>query len=142
MSPEDTEKYLKPLKDDNKHLILFFDLKEVPKRSFQLVLAAFSIGVGLAIYDSFLRLYVSSVVLGCFCFAILLFMYLKDHSAIKNLSISIIVMVCSMILGSVLLEGLGSEQYLYFFPTLIFVHTHNSYWPVYQSPGNFYAIAN
>jgi len=121
MSPVDTDKYFKPVKDDHKHLNPLFDMKEVPKRSFQLGLAALSIGVGLSIYDSFLGLYVSSFLLGCFCFAILLFMYLKANSAIKNLSISIIVMVCSMILGSVLLEGLGSEQYLYYFPTLIAV---------------------
>lgn len=121
MSKVDTDKYFKPVKDDHKHLNPLFDMKEVPKRSFQLGLAALSIGVGLSIYDSFLGLYVSSFLLGCFCFAILLFMYLKANSAIKNLSISIIVMVCSMILGSVLLEGLGSEQYLYYFPTLIAV---------------------
>lgn len=121
MSKVDTEKYFKPVKDDQKHLNPLFDMKEVPKRSFQLGLAALSIGVGLSIYDSVIGLYVSSFLLGCFCFAILLFMYLKVNSAIKDLSISIIVMVCSMIIGSVLLEGLGSEQYLYYFPTLIAV---------------------
>src|SRR6202000_1854034 len=84
-------------------------------------LAALSIGVGLSIYDAFLGLYVSSFLLGCFCFAILMFMYLKANSAIKNLSISIIVVVCAMIISSVLLEGLESDQYLYFFPILIAV---------------------
>ena len=75
MSKVDTDKYFKPVKDDQKHLNPLFDMKEVPKRSFQLGLAALSIGVGLSIYDSFLGLYVSSFLLGCFCFAILLFMY-------------------------------------------------------------------
>jgi signal transduction histidine kinase len=121
MANINTDKYFKPVKEDNKHLNPLFDMKEVPKRSYQLGLAALSIGVGLSIYDAFLGLYVSSFLLGCFCFAILMFMYLKANSAIKNLSISIIVVVCAMIISSVLLEGLESDQYLYFFPILIAV---------------------
>src|SRR6202012_6282645 len=97
MADINTDKYFKPVKDDNKHLNPLFDMKEVPKRSYQLGLAALSIGVGLSIYDSVIGLYVSSFLLGAFCFAILMFMYLKANSAIKNLSISIIVMVCSRI---------------------------------------------
>lgn len=121
MANINTDKYFKPVKEDNKHLNPLFDMKEVPKRSYQLGLAALSIGVGLSIYDSVIGLYVSSFLLGAFCFAILMFMYLKANSAIKNLGISIIVMVCSMIISSALLEGLDSAQYLYFFPILIAV---------------------
>lgn len=121
MDTTNNEKYFKPVKEDNRFLNPLFDMKEVPKRSYQLGLAALSIGVGLSIYDSVIGLYVSSFLLGAFCFTILLFMYLKANSAIKNLSISIITMVCSMIISSALLEGLDSAQYLYFFPILIAV---------------------
>jgi len=121
MSTNNSDKYYKRVKDDNKHLNPLFDIKEVPKRAYQLGLAALCLGVGLAIYDSFIGLYVSSFLLGCFCFAILMFMYLKHNGDIQNLTISIICLVCGMLIGSAWLEGLDSEQYLYFFPILIAV---------------------
>lgn len=121
MSTNNSDKYYKRVRDDNKHLNPLFDIKEVPKRAYQLGIAALCLGVGLAIYDSFIGLYVSSFLLGCFCFAILMFMYLKHNGDIQNLTISIICLVCGMLIGSALLEGLDSEQYLYFFPILIAV---------------------
>jgi len=121
MNAKNSDKYYKRVKDENKHLNPLFDIKEVPKRAYQLGIASLSLGVGLAIYDSFIGMYVSSFLLGCFCFAILMFMYLKHNGDINNLTIAIISLVCGMLIGSALLEGLDSEQYLYFFPILIAV---------------------
>jgi signal transduction histidine kinase/CheY-like chemotaxis protein len=116
-----TDKYHKLIKGDDKHLDLLFDMKEVPKRSYQLGLAALFTGIGLSVYDSFIGLYVSSFLVACFCFAILMFILLKYNGAIKNLTLSIISLICSLLIISAALEGLQSEQFLYFFPILIAV---------------------
>jgi signal transduction histidine kinase/CheY-like chemotaxis protein len=109
------------IKDDEKHLNPYFDIKEVPKRSYQLGIASLFTGVGLSIYDSFIGMYVSSFLVACFCFSILMFILLKYNGAIENLTISIITMVCGLLMTSAYLEGLQSEQYLYFFPLLVAV---------------------
>lgn len=116
-----TDKYHRLIKDDDKHLNLLFDIKEVSKRTYQLGLAALFTGIGLSIYNSFLGLYVSSFLVACFCFSILLVILLKYNEAIKNLPILIILMVCSLLIATAFLEGLQSEQYLYFFPILVAV---------------------
>jgi signal transduction histidine kinase/CheY-like chemotaxis protein len=116
-----TDKYHKLIKDSDKHLDLLFDMKEVPKRSYQLGLAALFTGVAISFYDSFIGLYVSSFLVACFCFAILMFILLKYNGAIKNLTISIIFLICSLLIISAAIEGLQSEQFLYFFPILISV---------------------
>src|SRR4051812_46569873 len=110
-----TDKYHKLIREDDKHLDPLFDMKEVPKRSYQLGLAALFTGIGLSIYDSFIGLYVSSFLVACFCFAILMFILLKYQDVIKNLTIAIISLTCSMLIIAAALEGLESEQFLYFF---------------------------
>jgi signal transduction histidine kinase len=116
-----TDKYHKLIKDDDKYLNPLFDIKDVSKRVYQLGIAALLTGIGLAIYDSFLGLYVSSFLVACFCFSILMFILLKYNEAIKNLTLSIIGMVCGLLITSVFLEGLQSEEHLYFFPLLVAV---------------------
>ncbi|HEY4326436.1 MAG TPA: ATP-binding protein [Mucilaginibacter sp.] len=116
-----TDKYHKLIKDDYKHLNPLFDIKEVSKRVYQLGIAALFTGIVIAIYDSFLGLYVSSFLVLCFCFAILMFILLKYQEAIKSLSLSIIGMVCCLLIVSMYLEGPQSEEYLYFFPMLVAV---------------------
>src|SRR5260221_10865118 len=116
-----TDKYHRLIKEDDKHLNPFFDIKDVSKRVYQLGIAALFTGIGLAIYDSFIELYVSSFLVACFCFAILMFILLKYNEAIKNLTVSIIAMICGLLIASVYLEGLRSEEYLYFFPILVAV---------------------
>ncbi|WPU95437.1 ATP-binding protein [Mucilaginibacter sabulilitoris] len=113
-----TDKYHKLIKDDDKHLNPLFDMKQVPKRSYQLGLAALFTGIGISIYDSYIGLYVSSFLVACFCFAILMFILLKYNDVIKNLTISIIFLICSLLIISAAIEGLQSEQFLYFFPML------------------------
>jgi len=46
---------------------------------------------------------------------------LKYNDAIKNLTIFIISMICSWLIASAFMEGLQSEQYIYFFPLLVAV---------------------
>jgi len=116
-----TDKYHQVIKPDNKHLNPLFDLKEVPKRTYQLGLAMLFMGICLSIFDSAILMYVSSFLVACFCFSILMFMLLKYNEAINDLTISIISMVCAWLISSAFLEGLQSEQYLYFFPLLIAV---------------------
>jgi signal transduction histidine kinase/CheY-like chemotaxis protein len=116
-----TDKYHKPIKDDNKHLNPLFDIKDVSKRTYQLGLAALFTGVGLSIYDSVIGLYASSFLVACFCFSILMFILLKYNEAIENLTIFIISMICGLLIASSFIEGLQSEEYLYFFPTLVSV---------------------
>ncbi len=116
-----TDKYHRINKDDDKHLNPLFDIKEVSKRTYQLGLAALFTGIGLSIYNSWLGLYVSSFLVACFCFAILMVILLKYNDAIKNLTIFIISMVCGLLIAEALIEGMASEQYLYFFPILVAV---------------------
>ena len=141
MNPENIDKYHKEAKNANKHLNPLFDLKEVPKRAYQLGVSALFLGVGLAIYDSYIGMYVSSFLLGCFCFAIMMFMYLKHNGDIKNLTLSIICLVCGMLICSALLEGLDSEQYLYYFPILIAVPVIvNLKQTSYRQTGSYIAV--
>ncbi|SDT22979.1 Signal transduction histidine kinase [Mucilaginibacter mallensis] len=116
-----TDKYHKPIKDDDKHLNPLYDMKEVPKRTYQLGIAALLIGIGLSFYDAGIGLYVSSFLVACFCFATLMFILLKYNEAIENLPITIIILICGMIISATLFEGLDTDQYLYFFPILIAV---------------------
>ena len=141
MNAENTNKYHKEAKDGNKHLNPLFDLKEVPKRAYQLGISALFLGVSLAIYDSYIGMYVSSFLLGCFCFAILMFMFLKHNGDINNLTLSIICLVCGMLICSALLEGLDSEQYLYYFPILIAVPVIvNLKQTSYRQTGSYIAV--
>jgi len=116
-----TDKYHKPIKDDDKHLNPLYDMKEVPKRTYQLGIAALVIGMGLSFYDASIGLYVSSFLIACFCFAMLMFILLKYNDAIENLPITIIILICGMIISATLFEGLETDQYLYFFPILVAV---------------------
>jgi len=116
-----TDKYHKLIQADRKHLSPQFDIKEIPKRSYQLGLAALFTGVCLSFYDAAIGLVVSSFLVACFCFSILMFILLKYNDAIRDLPISIISMVCALLVFSACLEGLQSDEYLYFFPLLIAV---------------------
>ncbi len=116
-----TDKYHKPIQQDRKHLNPLFDIKEIPKRTYQLGIAALFTGITLSFYDAAIGLYVSSFLVACFCFSVLMFMLLKYFGNIKDLTVSIICMVCALLIFSACLEGLQSEQYLYFFPLLIAV---------------------
>ncbi|WP_184549519.1 ATP-binding protein [Mucilaginibacter sp. FT3.2] len=116
-----TDRYHQPVNNDRKHLDPLFDFKEVAKRTYQLGFSALSLGIFLSVYDAFIGMYVSSFLLACFCFAILMFMILKHQEAIKDLTISIFSVLCGLLICLVLLEGLQSDQYLYFFPILIAV---------------------
>jgi len=116
-----TDKYHKPIQQDRKYLNPLFDIKEIPKRTYQLGIAALFTGIALSVYDAAIGLYVSSFLVACFCFSVLMFMLLKYFGNIKDLTMSIICMVCALLIFSACLEGLQSEQYLYFFPLLIAV---------------------
>ncbi len=114
-----TDKYHRVSKDDDKHLNIQLDIKDVSKRTYQLGLATLFTGIGLAIYTSFLGLYVSSFVSACFCFAILMVILLKYHGDIENLTIFIVSIVCIMLVSTALIEGLRSNEYLFFFPLMV-----------------------
>jgi signal transduction histidine kinase/CheY-like chemotaxis protein len=116
-----TDKYHQPILPDNKHLSPLFDIKEVPKRTYQIGLAIIFTGICMSCYNAAIGMYVSSFLVACFCFSVLMFILLKYHDAIKDLTISIISMVCTMLVFAACFEGLQSEQYLYFFPLLIAV---------------------
>ncbi|MDN3583715.1 ATP-binding response regulator [Mucilaginibacter flavus] len=116
-----TDKYHKQIEHDDKHLNPLFDIKEVSKRSYQLGIASLFTGLGLSVYDAYAGIYVSSFLVACFCFAILLFMLLKYQGVVLNLTKSIIYLICALLITSVALEGLQSDAYLYFFPVLIAV---------------------
>jgi signal transduction histidine kinase len=118
---EITDKYHRINKNDDKHLNLHFDIKDVSKRTYQLGLATLFTGVALAIYTSFLGLYVSSFVSACFCFAILMVMLLKYNGDIENLTIFIVSIICIMLVSTAVIEGLRSNEYLFFFPLMVSV---------------------
>jgi signal transduction histidine kinase len=116
-----TDKYHQRIQTDRKHLSPLFDIKEIPKRTYQIGIAALFTGIGLSVYDAAMELYVSSFLVACFCFSILMFLLLKYNDAIRDLAMPIISMVCALLVFSACLEGLQSEQYLFFFPLLIAV---------------------
>ncbi len=116
-----TDKYHRLVEPGDKRPDQYFDIKQVPKRTFQVGLTALFTGIGISVYDVSIGMYVSSFLVACFCFSILMFMLLKYNGDIKDLSISIISMVCALLIFAACLEGLQSEQYLYFFPLLIAV---------------------
>ena len=115
-----TDKYHR-LKEEDNHLNPLFDIKEVSKRTYQLGIACLLAGVGLSFYSSYQGLYASSIVIASFCFSVLMVMLLKYNSHIGNLTIFIISIVCGLLIAITFVEGLQSEQYLYFFPILIAV---------------------
>src|ERR1700744_1213267 len=116
---EITEKYHRLKQKDDWYLNAHFDIKDVSKRTYQLGLATLFTGVALSIYTSYIGLYVSSFVSACFCFAILMVMLLKYNGDIENLTIFIISIVCAMLVSTAAIEGLRSNQYLYFFPLMV-----------------------
>jgi signal transduction histidine kinase/CheY-like chemotaxis protein len=90
------------------------DLKEVSKRSFQLITAALLIGLINALLTYIQGYFASAITTSVFCIylAFILFLYKKGHTRyIKPLSL------CgfnALILALVVLEGLQSGSYLYF----------------------------
>jgi signal transduction histidine kinase len=119
MMKEITDKYYRANKDADRHLNPHFDIKDVSKRTYQLGLATLFTGVALSIYTSVIGLYVSSFVSACFCFAILMVILLKYHGDINNLTIFIVIIVSAMLMATAAIEGLRSNQYLYFFPLMV-----------------------
>lgn len=115
-----TDKYHR-LREEERYLTPLFDIKEVSKRTYQLGLATLFTGVALSIYTSVIGLYVSSFVSACFCFAILMVILLKYHGDIGNLTIFIVTIVSAMLISTAAIEGLRSNQYLYFFPLMVSV---------------------
>ncbi len=116
-----TDRYHYRIQAENKYSDPLFDLKEVPKRTYQLGITALGTGLCLATINAAIGLYVSSFTIACFCFCILMFMLLKYNEAINDLTVSILSMICALLIFLACLEGLQSEQYLYFFPVLIAV---------------------
>jgi len=116
-----TDRYHRLIKDDEKHLNPLFDLKDVPKRVYQFGIAAVIAGIAVAACDAFLGLYLSSFLLGCFCFTVLMFLILRYNEAIQHLPFFIIATICAFLIVSAAFEGFQSEQYLYFFPLLVVV---------------------
>lgn len=116
-----TDRYHRLIKEDEKHLNPLFDLKEVPKRVYQFGIAAVIAGIAVSVCDAFLGLYLSSFLLGCFCFTLLMFIILKYNEAIQHLPFFIIATICAFLIVSAAFEGFQSEQYLYFFPLLVVV---------------------
>jgi signal transduction histidine kinase/CheY-like chemotaxis protein len=108
-------------KNSKSYLHALFDIKNVPKRTYQLGIATLAAGMLLSVYDLWLGLLVSAFLVACFCFAVLMFLLLKYHQAIKNLKIAIISTVCGLLILLVCLEGIQTEQYLYFFPLMVTV---------------------
>lgn len=115
-----TDKYHR-LKEEDRHPNPLFDIKDVSKRTYQLGIAALLAGVGLSVYSSYLGLYASSIVVASFCFAILLVMLMKYNGHIGNLTIFVISIVCGLLIANTFVEGLQTEDYLYFFPILVAV---------------------
>ena len=116
-----TDKYYRSNKGDDMHLNLHFDVKDVSKRTYQLGIATLFTGIALSIYTSAIGLYVSSFVSACFCFAILMVILLKYYGHISNLTIFIVTIVSGMLVSTAAIEGLQSNQYLYFFPLMVSV---------------------
>jgi hypothetical protein len=73
-----TDRYHQLIRSDNKHLNPLFDIKEVPKRTYQIGIAIMLTGIMLSCYDAGIKMYVSSFLVACFCFSILMFMLLKQ----------------------------------------------------------------
>ncbi|MGZ3834011.1 MAG: hybrid sensor histidine kinase/response regulator, partial [Mucilaginibacter sp.] len=116
-----TDKYHRLNKGDDKHLNPHFDIKDVSKRTYQIGLATLFTGVALSIYTATIGLYVSSFTSACFCFAILMVILLKYNGDIGNLTIFIVTIVSVMLIATAAIEGLRSNQYLYFFPLMVSV---------------------
>ncbi len=115
------DKYHRLRQKDDWHLNQHIDVKDVSKRTYQLGLATLFTGVALSIYTAYIGLYVSSFVSACFCFAILMVILLKYHGDIDNLTIFIVTIVSAMLIATAAIEGLRSNQYLYFFPLMVSV---------------------
>lgn len=115
-----TDKYNRLRREDS-HQNPLFDIKEVQKRTYQIGLLVLIAGVCLSIYDSYIGLYASSIVVGSFCFSIMMVMLLKYNGHIGNLTIFIISIVCGWLIATTFVEGLQTEVYLYFFPLLVAV---------------------
>lgn len=115
-----TDKYNR-LKEEDNRLNPLFDVKEVQKRTYQIGLLVLIAGVCLSIYDSYIGLYPSSIVVASFCFSIMMVMLLKYNGHIGNLTIFIIAIVCGWLIATTFIEGLQTEAYLYFFPLLVAV---------------------
>ncbi|MBL4674807.1 MAG: response regulator [Mucilaginibacter sp.] len=97
------------------------DVKQVSKRALQLGYTAMLTGALISIYYYSIGLYYSAYV--DFGFAVLLgvVMILHRIGVIKNLQLYIILSVNLLLIGTSIMEGKGTGQYLYFFPLLVFI---------------------
>jgi signal transduction histidine kinase len=96
-------------------------LKEVSKRAGQLGFITMFISLGITLYFFLLKLYMSSVMIGCLSFIVGLILLLQYKKVIKDIQHYVISVVNVLLIVSGFIEGSKTGQYFYFFPLIIAV---------------------
>lgn len=96
-------------------------LKNIPKRTSQLGLIAFSVSVGIAIYYYFLGLHISAIMVACFGAASGLILFLQYLKILPRAQTFIIAAICTLLIVSSFIEGAGTGQYFYFFAVIVVI---------------------
>ena len=98
-----------------------FKFKGVAKRTTQLSFIVLLLSLGIAAYYLALGLKVSSLMVGCFSFCVLIILLLQLYHVMENVQPLMLTAICILLIVSSFVEGSVTGQYFYFFPVIVVV---------------------
>lgn len=98
-----------------------YDLKEVSKRTYQLGLITLALGLIIVVFYIILQLYISAIAVAAVCLSIGFLLLLNYKGIIKNIKLTLVIMVCGYLILCAAVQGIDVGGYLYFFPFLVVI---------------------
>ncbi len=98
-----------------------YDIKKIRKRTSQLLLVCFLVGLVLTLFDFQIGLHFSFYLVGAFTFSMLLLYVLNPIIGEEFIKPSLAIILCATLILGTRIEGLGSGHFFYFFPMVIII---------------------
>lgn len=98
-----------------------FKFKGIAKRTSQLSFIVLILSLGISAYYLALGLKVSSLMVGCFSFSVLIILLLQLYHIVENVQPLMLTSICILLVVSAFVEGAATGQYLYFFPVIVVI---------------------
>jgi|GEM_PF-692224 len=98
-----------------------YDIKEIQKRTSQLLLVCILVSLILMVYDIRIGLHYSVYLVGAFTFLMLILYFLNYKIGDRYVKGSLVIILCLTLSLGTWIEGLGSGHFFYFFPMLIII---------------------
>ena len=98
-----------------------FKFKGIASRTTQLSFIVLMLSLGISAYYLALGLKVSSLMVGCFSFCVLIILLLQLYHIVDNAQSLMLTSICILLVISSFIEGSVTGQYFYFFPVIVVI---------------------